>query len=150
MSKRTYYRGPDAVVTDKFFVWQTSPVKSFAVRDLRNVGQVRAIAEPTSSSVKTSVAAAATVGVIGAGWTLLQPPQAYAIGMVAVAIPVACVLPSMFRRARGWELRATYRGVDIVLYTCTEERQFNQVKRALRRSMEDARPATGELGLAVV
>jgi hypothetical protein len=148
MSKRTYYRGPDAVVTDERFVWRTTPVRSFAVRDLRNVGQVRAAAESTSS-VKISVAAAVTVGVIGAGWTVLEPPHAYAIGLVAVTVPVACTLPSLFRRgARAWELHATVRGAEVVLYACGEERQFNQVKRALRRAMEDARPPTGHLDLA--
>src|SRR4051794_23289815 len=29
MSKRTYYRGPDAVVTDRHFVWRTTPAKGF-------------------------------------------------------------------------------------------------------------------------
>ncbi|MEV4345983.1 DUF6232 family protein [Actinoplanes sp. NPDC049596] len=147
MSKRTYYRGPDAVVTDELFIWRTTPVKSFAVRDLRNVGQVRAIAEP-ASSVKVSVAAAVTVGVIGAGWTVLEPPHAYAIGLMAVTVPVACAVPSMFRRSRAWELYATVRGTEVMLYSCGEERQFNQVKRALRRSMEDARPPAGDLNLA--
>ncbi|GAA0521059.1 hypothetical protein Ade02nite_64870 [Paractinoplanes deccanensis] len=147
MSKRTYYRGPDAVVTDEYFIWRTTPVRSYSVRDLRNVGQLRAVAE-SSSPVRVSVAAAVTVGVIGAGWTVLEPPHAYAIGLVAVTVPVACTLPSMFRRNRAWELRARYRGVDVVLYSCTEERQFNQVKRALRRAMEDARPSAGDLRFA--
>jgi len=147
MSKRTYYRGPDAVVTEKLFIWQASPMRSFVIRDLRNVGQVRAVVD-SGSPVRVAVAAAVTVGVIGAGWTMLEPPEAYANGMVAVAVPVAWALPSMFRRSRGWELRATYRGAEVVLYTCTEERQFNQVKRALRRSMEDARPPAGDLDLA--
>ncbi|MFF5080653.1 DUF6232 family protein [Actinoplanes sp. NPDC000266] len=149
MSKRTYYRGPDAVVTDDYFVWRTTPVRSYVVRDLRNVGQLRAVAEP-ASSVRVSVAAALTVGVIGAGWTVLEPPHAYAIGLVAVTVPVACTLPSMFRRrgGRAWELHASYRGVEVVLYSCGEERQFNQVKRALRRAMEDARPPAGDLRLA--
>ena len=42
MTTRTYYRGPDAVVTDQLFVWLTKPTRSYVVRDLRNVGLVRA------------------------------------------------------------------------------------------------------------
>lgn len=38
MNRRTYYRGPDAVVTDRLFVWHTAPTKSFIVQDLQNVG----------------------------------------------------------------------------------------------------------------
>jgi hypothetical protein len=35
---RTYYRGPDAVVTSDFFVWRTTPAREFAIRDLSHVG----------------------------------------------------------------------------------------------------------------
>ena len=38
---RTYYRGPDALVTDEHFVWRTATPRIFAVRELRNVGLVR-------------------------------------------------------------------------------------------------------------
>ena len=147
MSKRTYYRGPDGVVTDQLFIWQNTPVRSFAVRDLRNVGQARADAA-SGSAAGVAVVGGVTVAAIGAGWTMLEPPTAYAIGLVAVMIPVAFTLPSLFRRRTAWELHATYRGVEVVLYSCTEERQFNQVKRALRRAMENARPPAGELKLA--
>jgi hypothetical protein len=30
---RIYYRGPDCLVTSKFFVWRTAPAR-FAIRDL--------------------------------------------------------------------------------------------------------------------
>ena len=46
----------------------------------------------------------------------------------------------MARRPRGWELRAVYRKADVVLYACDDEQRFNQVKRALQRAIEDARP----------
>jgi len=139
MRKRTYYRGPDAVVTDELFIWRGTPLRSFVVRELEHVGVVRVTAEPANPTAVLAVAAA-TVAAIGAGWTLLDPPAAYAVGLLAVLVPLAFTMPSMARRPRGWELRATYRGAGVVLYTCADERQFGQVKRALRRALEDARP----------
>jgi Family of unknown function (DUF6232) len=147
MSKRTYYRGPDAVVTDEMFLWRGTPLRSFAVRDLRHVGVVRTGAEPANPTAVLTVAAL-VVAAVGAGWTLLDPPTLYAIGLLAVTVPLAFTVPSMVRRTRGWELHANYRGSDVVLYSCVDERQFGQVSRALRRSMEDARPHGRGLDLA--
>ncbi|HET6482142.1 MAG TPA: DUF6232 family protein [Actinoplanes sp.] len=147
MRKRTYYRGPDAVVTDELFIWGGAPLRSFAVRDLHNVGVVRAGAEPANPTAVLAVAAA-SVAAVGVGWTLLEPPTAYAIGLIAVLVPLAFTVPSMVRRNRGWELHALYRGSDVLLYACVDERQFGQVKRALRRAIEDARPHGKGLDLA--
>ncbi|WP_250029153.1 DUF6232 family protein [Paractinoplanes maris] len=147
MSKRTYYRGPDAVVTDELFIWLGVPVKSFAVHDLHHVGEARVAAQPASPRVVLAVAAG-TVAAIGAVWTLVSPPTAYAIGLIAVLVPLAFTVPSMVHRVRGWELHATYRGSVVVLYACADERQFGQVKRALRRSIENARPHGRGLDLA--
>ena len=41
---RTYYRGPDAVITDTHFVWQSPTVRIFAIDDLRDVRLVRVVA----------------------------------------------------------------------------------------------------------
>jgi hypothetical protein len=147
MSKRIYYSRKDAVVTDQLFIWRTMPLKSFAVRDLRNVGVVRATARPASPAI-VMAAAVITVVAVGAGWTMFQPSAALAVGLLAVTVPLACILPSTVRRPRGWELHALYRGSEVVLYACADERQFNQVKRALRRSLEDARPPERGLDLA--
>lgn len=149
MSKRIYYRGPGAVVTDELFILRGTPLKSYAVRDLRNVGVVRSSSAPASPTAVLMVAAG-TVAAVGAGWTMLEPPTAYAIGLLAVLVPLICAVPPMVRRGgRGWELHAIYRGSDVVLYSSFDERQFNQVKRALRRAIENARPPERGLDLAV-
>ncbi|WP_250002283.1 DUF6232 family protein [Actinoplanes sp. M2I2] len=147
MSKRTYYDGPDAMITDDLFIWRGTPAKSFVVRDLRNVGEARVAAQPASPAAVLAVAAG-TVAAVGAGWTLLEPPTAYAIGLLAVLVPFAFTVPSMVRRPRGWELHASYRGAVVVLYACGDERQFGQVKRALRRAIENTRPHGKGLDLA--
>ncbi len=46
------------------------------------------------------------------------------------------------------QLRATYRGVEVVVYESGDERVFNQVKRALCRALEDSPPAPAAIPLA--
>jgi hypothetical protein len=147
MSTRTYYRGPDAVVTDKFLVWRTTPTKGFVVRDLRNVGLVRCPEADRSRPYTVHVAGGVLILAI-AMWTVLDSPAAYIAGGLAVAIPAFVALASARRRPQRWELRATYRGTRVVIYASTNDRVFGQVTRALRRSVEDARPPSDDHDLA--
>jgi hypothetical protein len=145
MSTRTYYRGPDAVVTDQFFVWRTTPTKSFVIRDLRNVGLVR---DMDRLRPYTAHVAGSALVLVGATWTVLGTPAAYALGFLAVALPTTFTVARLRMRPRRWELRATYRGTRVVLYASPDARVFNQVVRALRRAVEDARPPVGDHDLA--
>jgi Family of unknown function (DUF6232) len=144
MTTRTYYRGPDAVVTDQLFVWLTQPTKSYVVRDLRNVGLVR-----TQASRPYAAYLAGAALVLGAAsWTMFDSPVRYALSGLAVAVLSAFALVSVRTGLRRWELHASYRGTRVVLYASSDVRVFNQVVRALRRAIEDARPPTGDYGLA--
>jgi hypothetical protein len=145
MSTRTYYRGTDAVVTDERFVWLTSPAKMFVVRDLHNVGLVRRNA---GLHRYTASAAGVTLILAAAAWTTFDHPIAYALGIVGIAIPGAAAAISWRVAPRRWELHATYRGREVIIYASADERVFNQVSRALRRSMEAARSPARRLGLA--
>lgn len=143
MRTRTYYHGPDAMVTDDLFVWNTvSAQHSFSVRDLRNVGLVQAPARmrPFAPALAVGVLFAA-----GAGWSLMPSPTWYVAGFLAVSVPavMAC-----WRRPPHWELHAQYRNQAVVLYSSRDARVFNQVSRALRRAMEDTRGTTWGYGLA--
>jgi hypothetical protein len=148
MSTRTYYRGPDAVVTDKFLVWRTTPSKDFVVRDLRNVGMVRCSDTDGLRPYTAHVAGGALILVV-AMWTVLDSPVAFAAGALAIAVPTMLVLAGARRRPQRWQLRATYRGrAQVVIYSSTDSRVFNQVARALRRAVEDARPPSDDYHLA--
>jgi hypothetical protein len=146
MSTRTYYRGPDAVVTDQLFVWLTKPTKGYVVRDLRGVGLVRA--EVNRLRPYALHVAGGTLVLVAATWMTLDSPAAYALGALAVAMPSAFAVARLRMRPRRWELRATYRGSRVLLYTSSDVRVFNQVARALRRAVEDARPPVGNHDLA--
>ena len=138
MRVRTYYRGPDAVVTSEIFVWRTSPPRSFAIRELRNVG-VASRAVDRSRPYGTQAAAGSVVLAV-AIWPVMDTPVLFLAAFLSVAIPAVAVAAYWRMRPRQWELHATYRGADVLLYVSVDERKFNQVRRALQRAMEDADP----------
>ena len=146
MSNRTYYRGPDAVVTDKLFVWRTPPSKGFAVQDLRRIGVIRC--EVKQMRPYAAIVAGAALVLVAATWTKVHTPAAYAISLLAIGLPALLTIVALRARPHRWELRARYRGVDVVLYASSDARVFNQVARALRRAVEDARPPTDDYDLA--
>jgi hypothetical protein len=146
MSTRTYYQGPDAVVTDELFIWRGTPTKGFVVNDLRNVGRGRADVDPLRPHKRYAVVGAAVL--IGATWNTMDAPGVYILAAVALAIPAVLALASRRLRPARWELRATYHSREVILYSTADERVFNQVTRALRRSMEDARSPARDIGLA--
>ena len=143
MRIRTYYRGPDAVVTSEVFVWHTSPAKTFAIRELRSVVIVRGGGNRNrayGAQIAGSVAVAVAI------WPILDSPALIVAAVIGVAAIPGVAVAAFVRRPR-WELRATYRNVAVVLYESRDQRVFNQVSRALRRAMEDAaahRRGTGE------
>lgn len=140
MSTRTYYRGPDAVVTDKLFVWRTTPTKGYVVRDLRNVQLIRS--KSGLGPYAAPIAGGTLVLAVALG-TLFGSPAVYALGALAVAAPAGVAI-GIRMRPRRWELHATYHGARVVLYASSDGRVFNQVVRALRRSVEDARPPSDD------
>ena len=64
MRTRTYYRGPDAVVTSEVFIWRTTPPKIFVIRELKRVGIVR-VTRPNSPDTGTW---RRIIGLVAATW----------------------------------------------------------------------------------
>jgi hypothetical protein len=141
MRTRTYYRGPDAVVTSELFVWRTSPAKTFVIRELKRVGIARC--DAGSGRPHTVHAAAGPVLVIAA-WPILHTSAMVSVGAVVAVAAVVAAGAVTYRRLRPrlWELHGIYRNAEVILYASTDARVFNQVARALRRAMEDADPRT--------
>ena len=130
---RTYYRGPDAAVTDELFIWQTRATKVFVVAELRHVSLER----ETGSRLGRVVAALRRAGG-GAVWVQRALPARWYAGIGALT--GALVVGGWPPRTRVWALRAGYRGDEqVTLYTTADQRVFHQVSRALRRAVEDAR-----------
>ncbi|RSM68445.1 hypothetical protein DMB66_13205 [Actinoplanes sp. ATCC 53533] len=133
---RIYYRGPDAVVTSTVFAGR-APAPRYAIRDLRNV-QISRV-ERFEPSV--AHAAAGLLIIAAVAWPLWQASPLYALALVALGMPALAAGTVMWRlRPQTFQLRATYRGAAVELYSSGDERVFNQITRALRRAIEDARP----------
>jgi hypothetical protein len=129
---RTYYRGPDAVVTDTHFVWQSPSVKIFAIEDLSDVRLERTVAGGPSGVEFALGLGLLTLGVVAGLKFGMMAAAPLVVAVVAVA------LLALRRRAGGhaWEIRAHYRTQEVTIYTSPDPRIFNQVTRALRRTIE--------------
>ncbi|GAA0495902.1 hypothetical protein Ade02nite_17950 [Paractinoplanes deccanensis] len=133
---RTYYRGPDAVVTSDRFVWLAQPECTFALRELHRAGVVRA-APSASAGVRAVVAASLVAAVAAVGVAVaVRATWMWAVAGAVVVVAAGVGWGGWRRRAHRWEIHASYRGADVVVYASADERVFHQVARALGRSIE--------------
>lgn len=143
---RTYYRGPNVVVTDEHFIWRTSSTHIFAVDGLRNVGLVQggATAPPPPAAL---VATAGLFAAAAVSWSAFGAVAGYSLAALAIFVSAATMATHRQRATRVWHLQATYRGAEVTLYASSDVRVFNQVARALRRSIEGHRHLQARRGL---
>ena len=144
---RTYYRGPDALVTQERFVWRTSSPRIFLVRELQNVVLVRCNVPDRRPNPALLVAQLMTA-LATASWMLVGPVVGTALGFLAVLAGAAAMATQPRRTVYEWQVRATYLGTHVTVYASVDQRVFNQVTRALRRAVEDARPTRADHGPA--
>jgi Family of unknown function (DUF6232) len=131
---RTYYNGPDALITENHFIWRSDPVRAFIIRDLRDVRLVqRDVGSPRVILMTATMAAAALV--IAPGWLLIHTTVGRLV-LLAAAVAAVTLATIGRRNVHQWELRAVYQSREVILYTTLEIRTFNQVTRALRRALE--------------
>jgi hypothetical protein len=146
---RTYYRGPDAVVTSEFFAGRAVPARQYAIRDLRNVRIAHS--EPAGSRPTARHALLGMLVIAVASVPLWKASPLAALGLLMLGAPAVAAGALFWRlRPQQWALRATYRGHEVTLYASQDERVFHQVARALRRAIEEARPLApwGDLAAA--
>ena len=142
----TYYRSRDILITDEVFVSRgAAPARMHRIADLTSVGMVRAT---TPGFTGGPTVALGTGAAAAASWPVIGSTVALSAGMaLAVGVGVAA---AALRRRRGpsWELHATIRGIDVVLYTNPDGQTFRQVTRALVRAMEATAPTPPPFELA--
>ena len=143
---RLYYRGPDAMVTSDHFLRRTpTTTEAFLVRDLRNV----CMTQGDGAGLPLAYAAGGAVVLLAAAWSLGTIDLIYGIACLGVAGFAAAAGAMVLRgRPRPWVLEGVYRGEPVRLYESMDVRVFNQVSRALRRAIEDARPPSSWDGSA--
>ena len=144
---RTYYRGSDALVTDDHFVWRASSTHIFAIGELRNIVIVQG--PLTGASQGPALAAGAGLLLLAAtSWVLLGSTVGYTATAAAILLTLMVMSVTGRRTTRPWHLFATYRGGPVTIYSASDLRIFNQVTRALRRSIENTHPVRRREDLA--
>jgi hypothetical protein len=144
---RTYYSGPDALVNQERFVWRTPSPRSFVIRELHNAVLVRCDVPDRRTNPVLLVALTMTALAV-ASWMRAGPAVGAAVGFIAVLTAIAAMVVHPRRTMYEWQVRATYLGAHVTVYASVDQRVFNQVARALRRAIEDARPTRADHGLA--
>lgn len=134
---RTYYRGPDAVITDREFIWTVHPRRAYTVDQLQNAGIV--CDSRTGAPLRVLLPACALLGGVAlyAG-TLLGPTGLATSAGLTLLLALVVVATSGHRPRRTQHLQAQYLGRTTLIYSSSDARIFNQVARALRRTIEDS------------
>ena len=131
---RTFYRGPRAIVTGEQFIAHGEPTRVFRLTDLANVTIVRAVEQRHLAVRITQIGLIVLAGVLVA----ILDTLAGIVAAVALLVGIAVVI-QLAGRHISWELHARYRDAQVTLFSCSNVAEFNQVSRALRRSLEERR-----------
>lgn len=129
-----FFRGHTLLITsDVVEVWWPR-YERFSIKDLSELYVFRDVADPV---IARGIGASAAMFVAtAASWQFLPSVAVLLIGALAVLAPGVVGAACIRTRRRPWELRATYHGVDVQLYSSRDPLTFGQVKRAVVRAME--------------
>lgn len=139
---RTYYSGPDAVVTDELLTVPRTR-KSFALRDL-DADQLRISREAdffgTASVVFGIVGGTGLLGCVGSTLGIMWHNWWIGLGAVVIAavLFLATYIPFVVSRDDTvYVLRGVHRGAQEILYTSPSEAKVFRIWYALREALED-------------
>ncbi|MFI5934908.1 DUF6232 family protein [Actinoplanes sp. NPDC051494] len=144
---RTYYQSREALVTDEFFVWHASTTQTFPIAELRDIGLVR----DETGNLRVRALAATTAGLVtlaGASWALIGQFAGYTLAATAAVVAAFATRNPRRGSTRMWNVEATLHGTRVLVYSSADLRVFNQVTRALIRTVEVNQPAPEGYGLA--
>ena len=128
-----FYRSPHVLITGEVLEVAGTVWRRFAIRDLRQVRIVRQ--EPAGFSTQRVLGLSALVA------SLVTVPVVGRVSGVLAIVTLTLLLVIVLMNLRfaprvTWELIARYRGSSIVLFASTDQHEFEQVCRALQRSLE--------------
>jgi hypothetical protein len=127
-----FYRGPRARITTDIFEVRGVGACRFALCDLSSVRIV--LSQPHAGDgrvfrcVSSLVAALIVVPVIG-------PVSRVVAGLLATGLLLHAGFSGWPRRSR-WQLVGVYQGKPVVLFTSSDQREFDQMRRGLQRCMD--------------
>jgi len=129
---RVYYRSTDVVITDEVFAIRNPVGMRFRIDRLHDA-HIVSVDQPVRFARGVIVVPIVAI-IAGAA---LQSFWGWTIG-IAVAVVAATVMAvRRSRTGRVGELRASYGGLDVMLFRSTNAAVFGQVRRALGRALEN-------------
>lgn len=127
------YRGPRGLVTQDLIATIHIGWRRLRVADLHQIHIVRvrpaAAVQRHLAGISALVIAVSTIPL--AGW-----PSVVAAGALGAAAGADLAVSRWRERRARWHLTATYGGHRILLFSSANQREFDQVCRALRRAVE--------------
>ena len=133
----TYYEGNTVYVSKDVFETRQPSQQRYRIEDLRDVYVTR------EEMDRTAVRGFGLTGVLMCiafvtliSWPVLHSPTAFLVAVLVVITPG--LIGGVRHRSHQprWELRATYRGSHVQLYSTADLQKFGQVRRALMRALE--------------
>jgi hypothetical protein len=131
-----YYISKKLAITERAVIIRRTPEVRLPVTELHSVRaeqHVTAVQGRRPPLIHLAGGALALVVITG---PVLDSPAVLVSAVLTLV--TAATVAGIRRRARttAWELWATYRQAEICLYRTANEREFNQIKRALLRALE--------------
>jgi hypothetical protein len=128
-----FYRSRDLVISENEFV-AFSASERFSLSDLSEFHVVRGDPDPQRRTVSHAVAGVMILAVaIG---PLIDTPTAWAVAALALIGSMGYGGMSIFARRPRWQLNARHHGIDVCLFSSTDQQTFGQVRRGLLRALE--------------
>jgi hypothetical protein len=128
-----FYRSRDLVISENEFV-TFSASERFSLSDLSSVHIVRGAPDPQRRAVSHAVAGVMIVAVVIG--PILDSPTAWAVAALALIGSAGYGGMSIFARRPRWQLNARHHGIDVCLFSTTDQQTFGQVRRGLLRALE--------------
>jgi hypothetical protein len=136
-----FYRSPLVLVTHEVFeaghttrqYFHTSRQR-YQITELRDVRVARG--GPDRVAIGSTGLAGSAAVVVAACSPVIHSPQAWMAAVLLIAAPGLFGGACWRLNPPEWQLVASYHGYDVQLYTSSDTRTFNQVKRAVMRALE--------------
>ncbi len=127
------YRGPHGWVTHDVIATGDTAWRRIPIAELSGVHIVRC-RSGNATSVHRAFAGSTLLMAL-----VIMPVGGWPAAVLAVALAVAAMIAVVARQIRQhdrWELTARHRGAPILLFGSTDQREFDQVCRAVQRALE--------------
>ncbi|MEV0897469.1 DUF6232 family protein [Actinoplanes sp. NPDC049802] len=133
-----FYKGPRAVITEHVVEVSRESHRRFVVAEMTELHIVRF--DPGTEGAGRSVLGVSALVAAVVAVPVVGPASVVLAILVSVALAVNALYWLRPRAGRLWQLRATYRGRVVEVFSSRDEREFTGFCRGLVRCLEFQQP----------